>query len=153
MMILAQADFVNLGPEFEGSYSYVYMGQAGSLDHALASPSLLPQISAVTTWHINADEARALDYNVEFKTLNHIETLYDPGPYRSADHDPMVIGLILGGEGPVIMTTTPEPTEAATEQPTAEPTTEATQEPTEEPTEEPTQEPTTEPTEDERADD
>ena len=36
-----------------------------------------------------------LDYNVEFKTANQVNTFYDPGPYRSSDHDPVVIGLTL----------------------------------------------------------
>jgi predicted extracellular nuclease len=149
MMILAEDDYVNLVPEYEGTkaYSYVYFGQAGALDHALANETLLPQVSAVTTWHINADEARALDYNVEFKTLHHIESLYAPGPYRSSDHDPVIVGLILGSEGPIVMTATPKPTEAPTVQPTEEPTIEPTEQPTVEPTIEPTEEPTIEPTE------
>ncbi|MBN1563467.1 MAG: ExeM/NucH family extracellular endonuclease, partial [Anaerolineae bacterium] len=124
MMILAQNDYVNLMPEFASSpaYSYIYYGQAGALDHTLASESLLPQVSGVTTWHINADEAHVLDYNVEYKTANHVETLYAPDAYRSSDHDPVVIGLILGSEDPVIMTTTPKPTEEPTVAPTEEPT-------------------------------
>jgi hypothetical protein len=148
MMVLAEADFVNLIPEFEGpdGYSYVYFGQAGSLDHALASESLLPQVSGVTTWHINADEARIFDYNVDFKSLSQIESLFAPDPYRSSDHDPVVVGLILGGEGPVVMTATPEPTEEPTVEPTEEPTAEPTIAPTEVPTPEPTEAPTVEPT-------
>ena len=49
-------------------YSYVFDGQSGYLDHALASPSLAAQVNDVTEWHINADEPVALDYNLEFKT-------------------------------------------------------------------------------------
>ena len=33
-----------------------------------------------------------LDYNTEFKT----QDLYAPTPYRSSDHDPVVVGLRLG---------------------------------------------------------
>ena len=42
-----------------------------------------------------------LDYNVEFKTADQVNTFYDPGPYRSSDHDPVVIGLNLDA-GPTV---------------------------------------------------
>jgi len=38
-------------------YSYVFGGQAGYLDHALASPRLADRVAGVDIWHINADEA------------------------------------------------------------------------------------------------
>jgi len=79
-----------LGPE---AYSFVFQGQSGYLDHALASPSLAQQVTGATEWHVNADEPIALDYNMEFKSPNHQNTLYDPGPYRSSDHDPLIVGL------------------------------------------------------------
>ncbi len=75
------------------SYSFEFNGQSGALDHALASSSLVQQITAVVEWHINADEPRVLNYNLEFGR--------DPGlfdgttPYRSSDHDPLIIGLDL----------------------------------------------------------
>ncbi len=37
-------------------YSFVFDGQSGYLDHALATGSLNGQVSGVTEWHINADE-------------------------------------------------------------------------------------------------
>ena len=33
-------------------------------------------------WHVNPDEPTVLDYNTNFKSANHINTLYDPGPYH-----------------------------------------------------------------------
>ncbi|MEA3309947.1 MAG: hypothetical protein U9Q70_10605, partial [Chloroflexota bacterium] len=77
------------------AYSYVYKGQAGYLDHALASPTLLSQITDSTVWHINADEPRVLDYNTENKSAGQIISLYNADPYRASDHDPVVIGLEL----------------------------------------------------------
>jgi len=74
-------------------YSYVFNGESGYLDHALASGSLASQVTGVSDWHINPDEPTVLDYNVEFKTPNQVNTFYDPGPYRASDHDPVVIGL------------------------------------------------------------
>ncbi|MGE5603330.1 MAG: hypothetical protein ACM30E_09780, partial [Nitrososphaerales archaeon] len=73
-------------------YTYVFDGEAGYLDQALATASLGRQVAGVTIWHINADEPSVLDYNTEFKT----QDLYAPTPYRSSDHDPVVVGLRLG---------------------------------------------------------
>jgi hypothetical protein len=86
--------FTNLARQFGGlgAYSYVFDGESGYLDHALASASLASQATGTTHWHINADEPIALDYNVEFKTPNQVNTFYDSGPYRASDHDPVVIG-------------------------------------------------------------
>jgi len=101
---IQNASYVNLIETFVGSqaYSFVFQGQSGYLDHALASPSLLTQTSGATEWHINADEPIALDYNTEFKSANHFSTLYDPGPYRSSDHDPLVVGLDLDQTPPTL---------------------------------------------------
>jgi predicted extracellular nuclease len=91
------AGYVNLIRQFHDleAYSYVFNGESGYLDHALATPSLAPQVSGVTDWHINPDEPTVLDYNRNFKTANQFVTFYDPGPYRSSDHDPVVIGVDL----------------------------------------------------------
>lgn len=72
-------------------YSYVFDGQSGSLDHALASASMMSQITGADKWHINADEPIAKDYNQEFNPAY----LYESGPFRSSDHDPVLIGLDL----------------------------------------------------------
>lgn len=87
--------FTNLVRTFGGlgAYSYVFNGESGYLDHALATASLAAQVTSATDWHINPDEPVVLDYNTEFKTTNQITTFYDPGPYRSSDHDPVVIGV------------------------------------------------------------
>ena len=87
--------FANMLRAFHGlaPYSYVFNGESGYLDHALATSSLAEQITGVTDWHINPDEPTALDYNTDFKTENQIITFYDPGPYRASDHDPVVIGI------------------------------------------------------------
>ncbi|MDP2266741.1 MAG: type I secretion C-terminal target domain-containing protein, partial [Thiobacillus sp.] len=72
-------------------YSYVFDGEAGYLDHALATASLNSQIAGATEWHINADEPSVIDYNTEFKP----QDLYAANAYRSSDHDPIVVGLSL----------------------------------------------------------
>ncbi|MEL7088090.1 MAG: hypothetical protein AAGL98_06555, partial [Planctomycetota bacterium] len=84
-----------VGPD---AYSFVFDGLTGTLDYALANAGLLPQITGATEWHVNADEPDAIDYNLEFGR--------DPGifdgsvPFRNSDHDPVIIGLDLGGPEP-----------------------------------------------------
>lgn len=79
----------------ESAYSYVFDGQAGYLDHGLASSSLTPQVLLAADWHINADEPISLDYNTEFKSAAQINSFYAPDAYRSSDHDPLVVSLKL----------------------------------------------------------
>jgi predicted extracellular nuclease len=92
---LTTSGYTNLVRQHGGltAYSYVFNGESGYLDHALATSSLASQVTGVTDWHINPDEPTVLDYNVEFKTANQVNTFYDSGPYRSSDHDPVIIGL------------------------------------------------------------
>lgn len=70
-------------------YSFLYYGQCGSLDHAFATESFAKDMTGIATWHINADEPRFIDYNEEFNP----KTLYAEDPYRSSDHDPVIIGI------------------------------------------------------------
>jgi uncharacterized protein len=81
-------------------YSYVFNGQWGYLDHALASATLVDQVSGAGAWHINADEPPVLDYSTRFKTAAQQETLYRPDPFRSSDHDPILAGLMLRRQDP-----------------------------------------------------
>lgn len=76
-----------------GEYSYVFDGQAGTLDHAFASPSLVPQVMGAEVWHLNADEADALDYNLDGDRPAGWFSAADP--YRSSDHDAVVVGLTV----------------------------------------------------------
>lgn len=79
-------------------YSYVFDGEAGYLDHALATPGLSAQIVGAKHWRINADEPAIIDYNQEFKQpacATCGPDYYSATPYRSSDHDPVVIGLQL----------------------------------------------------------
>ncbi len=90
---LENAGYNNLLPNT--TYSYVFDGQWGSLDHALANGSLASQVSGAAKWHINADEPNVLDYNTNFKSAGQINNLYNPDAFRSSDHDPVVVGLNL----------------------------------------------------------
>ena len=93
--------YVDLVDSFlgEDAYSFVFGGQTGYLDHALASPALNPQVTGVTVWHINADEPDLIDYDTSFKGPNQ-DAIYAPDAFRSSDHDPVIIGLELEAEIP-----------------------------------------------------
>ena len=95
--VLETAGFTDLPKLFHGeyAYSYVFDGQSGYLDHALASESLLPQVTGITDWHINSDEPDLLDYDTSFKS-DYQASLFDPeSPARASDHDAVVVGLEL----------------------------------------------------------
>jgi predicted extracellular nuclease len=83
------------------SYSYMFNGLSGSLDHALGTPALISVVSGSGKWHINADEPVVLDYNVETKNTTGCVTnctspdLYAATPFRASDHDPVLVGLSL----------------------------------------------------------
>ncbi|MEJ2208981.1 MAG: ExeM/NucH family extracellular endonuclease, partial [Anaerolineae bacterium] len=78
----------------EFAYSYVFDGQLGYLDHALANASLFSQVTGVTVWHINADEPDLIDYDMTYKK-DAQDALYAPDAYRASDHDPVIVGLNL----------------------------------------------------------
>ena len=67
-------------------------------------------MTEAAAWHINSDESALYDYNVEFKNAA-LQALWAPDPYRSSDHDPVVVGLDL----------TPPDTTAPTLELTADP--------------------------------
>ncbi|HEY9089590.1 MAG TPA: ExeM/NucH family extracellular endonuclease [Anaerolineaceae bacterium] len=81
-----------LGPD---AYSYVFDGQWGYLDHALASASLVSQVTGVAEWHINADEPSVLDYLLDYKSPGQQVSLYAPDEFRISDHDPVLVDLDL----------------------------------------------------------
>ena len=121
--------------EDESANSFVFDGQQGTLDYLLISDDLEEKFTAATVWSINADEADALDYNLDFGKS---DTYFDATTAtRFSDHDPVIAGF-----NPVAPTPVPTPTAEPTPTPTAEPTPTPTAEPTPVPT--PTAAPTPE---------
>ena len=94
--VLSDAGYTDLTFTFggESAYGFVFDGQIGYLDYALASPTLFDQVSGATDWHINADEPSLIDYDTSFKQPAQ-DDIYAPDPYRSSDHDPVIVGLDL----------------------------------------------------------
>lgn len=87
IVALGAAGYEDLAKRKADSYSYVFRGQSGTLDYALASIGLSPDVKGVAEWHINADESAAFEY---------AESLANPdNPYRISDHDPLLVGVDL----------------------------------------------------------
>ena len=104
---LEAAGYTDMLEQFQGpgAYGYVFDGQTGYLDYAMANADLQPQVTGVTSWHINADEVNVFDYNDDvldpgesdfFEPKSSALPMYAPDQFRSSDHDPVIVGLALG---------------------------------------------------------
>jgi predicted extracellular nuclease len=71
---------------FFAGFAAPFIGR-GTLEGAFITPAMDKQVRDVEYWHINADEPRVLDW--------FDPDIVAPGPYRSSDHDPLLIGLDL----------------------------------------------------------
>ena len=72
----------------DSSYSYVYSGQLGYLDHALCNKTLFPQVTGMVAYHINSCESDEYTYDKS----------NDQTMFRCSDHDPVIVGLRLDGK-------------------------------------------------------
>ena len=86
VQVLTDAGLVDLVPAKDPSeYTYTFDGELGSLDHAFATPEFASSVTGVDVWNINSPEWS--DRGYEFGAT-------EPGtPYRSSDHDPIVVGF------------------------------------------------------------
>jgi len=80
------------------SYGYVFDAQAGYLDGALANRLMASYVLDCKEWHINSDEVDAIDYTFSLYKGPQQAALYQPDAYRSSDHDPILISLMLNKE-------------------------------------------------------
>lgn len=85
--LLTNEGMVDLHRAFhaDSSYSYLWRGTRGYLDHALANRTMLKQITGMAAWHINSPEHDRYTY----------DNSYDITMFRSSDHDPILVGLRL----------------------------------------------------------
>ena len=138
MQVFYEAGYTNIGKEFTDEQTYLFGARVGSLDHVLTSESLVEDVAGADIWNINSVESIGLEYS---RYNGNVTNLYAEGPFRSSDHDPLVMGLNR-------TTDDDEPTQEPTEDPTDEPTEDPTGDPTDQPTEDPTGEPTDDPSQD-----
>ncbi|MDO6428830.1 ExeM/NucH family extracellular endonuclease [Thalassotalea sp. 1_MG-2023] len=97
IVALANAGFDDLFSTLNktNAYSYIFNGQLGQLDHALANQALAQHVVDVITWPINADEPRVLDYSMQYQNATHHAKFYAPDAFRSSDHDPIIVEISL----------------------------------------------------------
>ena len=89
IQILRDRGLTDLGVTLdEGRYSYVFDSLSGSLDHAMSTASLTAKVTGFAHWNINAVESFAYQYDGD-------PALFAANPFRSSDHDPLVLGIDL----------------------------------------------------------
>ncbi|MGL3149454.1 ExeM/NucH family extracellular endonuclease [Microbacterium sp. A82] len=84
--VFAQAGWTDLVPaQAAGQYTYTFDGELGSLDHAIASPALAASVTGTGVWTINSPEWSDRGYS--------FGAAESGTPFRSSDHDPVVVGV------------------------------------------------------------
>ena len=86
MNVFTQAGYVDLvRAKTTGQYTYTFDGELGSLDHAVATPSLAASVTGAGVWGINA---------AEWGDRGYAYPAAEAGtPFRSSDHDPIKVGI------------------------------------------------------------
>ena len=86
--IFTEAGYTNeLQKYTPDSWSYIYQGEVGYLDHSLSSSTLTGQVTGAAPWDINASEPAYFEYQYT--------SFFQPNPYRYSDHNPIITGLKL----------------------------------------------------------
>lgn len=87
---IESAGYSNIS-EATGKSSYVFDGGVASLDYIFASPEAASLITGADIWNINSVESSAREYSrYNYNALNLFNA---KTPYRSSDHDPLIVGL------------------------------------------------------------
>ena len=91
--VFTQAGWTDVEPTHAaGQYTYSFDGELGSLDHVIASPSAAKAITGAGVWNINSPEWS--DRGYAFAATE------SGTPYRSSDHDPILVG-VKGAADPI----------------------------------------------------
>ncbi|WP_341231888.1 ExeM/NucH family extracellular endonuclease, partial [Nocardioides salarius] len=101
MQVLYDGGYTNvqeISPVEEWSYSF--SGLSGSLDHVLANDAALELATGTDIWNINSGESVAMEYS---RFNYHGTDFHEAGPFRSSDHDPVVLGLDLVADEPELL--------------------------------------------------
>ena len=94
LRLLYDAGYTNVEQEFDnGEFSYSFSGLSGSLDHILVNDAALARSTGTDIWNINGGESLALEYS---RWNYHGTDYHAEGPFRSSDHDPVILGMTTG---------------------------------------------------------
>ncbi|WP_121250900.1 ExeM/NucH family extracellular endonuclease [Nocardioides ferulae] len=98
LQVLYEAGYTNVDLHSgNGEHSYSFSGLSGSLDHVLANAAAMELYTGADIWNINAGESLALEYS---RWNYHGTDFHRADPYRSSDHDPVIVGLDLADTRP-----------------------------------------------------
>lgn len=140
MQVFYSAGYVNVGKDFTDEQTYLFGGRVGSLDHVLTSEALVEDVTGADIWNINSVESIGLEYS---RFNSNVTDLYAEGPFRSSDHDPLIMGLDRSDDD-----ASPDPTDDPTDQPTDDPSGDPSDDPSDDPSGDPSDDPSTQPTDD-----
>ena len=98
IQILNDAGYTNLESDDDpNEESYNFDGQIGSLDHVLANGPALADVDGVDIWTINGYESVYYEYS---RFNYNVTDLYQPGPFKSSDHNPEIVGIDVDDTSP-----------------------------------------------------
>ncbi len=101
--VFEAAGYRNALPSFtaEPASSYAFynpVDMSGALDHMMISAPLVKQAIKADDWNINSAEGAFRDYNRDTNSNGNatVRDFYAVDPYRTSDHDPVILDLDLG---------------------------------------------------------
>ena len=97
MQVLYDAGYVDLGSTLTDEHTYLFGGLTGSLDHLLANAPAAASAVDADIWNINSVEPIALEYS---RHNYNATNFYEVSPYRSSDHDPLIVGFDVPAAAP-----------------------------------------------------
>ncbi len=97
VQVIEEAGYTNVTRELTDKETYQFDGLVGSLDHVFASTEAFETVTDADIWNISAYESVGREYS---RHNTNVTNLYAPGPYRSSDHDPEIVGFVTRGRGP-----------------------------------------------------
>lgn len=104
LQVLYDAGYVDAEQALDiDTSSYSFSGLSGSLDHILLSSAAAQRATGGDIWNINSGESVALEYS---RYNVHGSLFYASDPFRSSDHDPVIVGLAAGVDERVTTKTT-----------------------------------------------
>ncbi|MCM3660321.1 ExeM/NucH family extracellular endonuclease [Georgenia satyanarayanai] len=97
MQVFYENGYTDLGDELTEKSTYSFGSMVGSLDHVLASEAATAAVTGADIWNINAYESIAFEYS---RYNYNVTDFHDASPYRSSDHDPIIVGVDLLADEP-----------------------------------------------------
>ncbi|WP_110205364.1 ExeM/NucH family extracellular endonuclease [Nocardioides daejeonensis] len=94
LQVLYAAGYADAAAELGAGdeWSYSFEGMSGSLDHVLLNEAAQELATGADIWGINAGESLLFEYS---RWNYHATDFHRATPYRSSDHDPVLVGLDL----------------------------------------------------------